>query len=106
MGMIMRVVCILVLICVGCSKNQPDAAKTKGTIGVSVLTMPNPCFKVIGDNIADELGQHGYKVIAVSGDFDVAKQQNQVKDFLVQKVAAIVLCPCDSKAIGPVIQEA
>src|SRR5262249_59349374 len=28
------------------------------------------------------------------------------KDFIVQKVAAIVLCPCDSKSIGPAIQEA
>jgi ribose transport system substrate-binding protein len=45
-------------------------------------------------------------VIISSGDFDVAKQQNQVKDFIVKRVAAIVLCPCDSKAIGPAIQEA
>ena len=29
-----------------------------------------------------------------------------MKDFIVQRVSAIVLCPCDSKAIGPVIQEA
>jgi ribose transport system substrate-binding protein len=29
-----------------------------------------------------------------------------VKDFIVQRVAAIVLCPADSKAIGPAIQEA
>jgi ribose transport system substrate-binding protein len=50
--------------------------------------------------------EHGYEVVVVSGDFDVAKQQNQVKDFIVQKVAAIVLCPCDSKAIGPAIREA
>jgi ribose transport system substrate-binding protein len=36
----------------------------------------------------------------------VAKQQNQVKDFIVRRVAAIVLCPCDSRSIGPAIQEA
>ena len=40
------------------------------------------------------------------GEFDAAKQQNQVKDFIVKKVAAIVLTPCDSKAIGPAIKEA
>src|SRR5207302_3722248 len=78
----------------------------KGTVGVSVLTMANPFFKVIADNLTDELGRNGYKVIAVSGEFDVSKQQNQVKDFLVRKVSAIVLCPCDSKAIGAVIKEA
>lgn len=97
----------------GCSENQPTGnsgsvapGKSKGTIGVSVLTLTNPFFKVIGDTITEEAAKHGYKVIVVSGEFDVAKQQNQVDDFIVQKVSAIVLCPCDSKAIGPVIQKA
>jgi ribose transport system substrate-binding protein len=82
------------------------AEKSAGTIGLSVLTMNNPFFKEIADTMAAEAGQHGYKVVAVSGDFDVAKQQNQVKDFIVKKVSAIVLCPCDSKAIGAAIREA
>ena len=42
----------------------------------------------------------------VDGNLDVATQQNQVRDFINKKVAAIVLCPCDAHAIGPVIQEA
>jgi ribose transport system substrate-binding protein len=78
----------------------------KGTIGVSVLTLTNPFFKVIGDSITEEAGKHGYDVIVTSGEFDVARQQNQVKDFIVKKVAAIVLCPCDSRSIGPAIAEA
>jgi ribose transport system substrate-binding protein len=78
----------------------------KGTIGVSVLTLTNPYFKVIADTITEEAGKKGYDVIVTSGEFDVAQQQNQVKDFIVKKVAAIVLCPCDSRAIGPAIQEA
>ena len=45
-------------------------------------------------------------LIVTSGEFDVARQQNQVKDFIVKKVAAIVLCPCDSRSIGPAIEEA
>ncbi len=77
-----------------------------GTIALSVLTMNNPFFKEIADTMTTEAAKSGYKVIAVSGDFDVAKQQNQIKDFIVKKVSAIVLCPCDSKAIGPAIREA
>lgn len=96
---------LVALSLLGCTRTE-KAVKSKGTIGVSVLTMTNPFFKVIADSIADEMGKQGYSVVAVSGEFDVAKQQNQVKDFLVRKVAAIVLCPCDSKAIGPVIKEA
>jgi ribose transport system substrate-binding protein len=79
---------------------------SKGLIGLSVLTLTNPFFKEIADSMTAVGNEHAYQVIVVSGDFDVAKQQNQVKDFIVRRVAAIVLCPCDSKAIGPAIQEA
>ncbi|MDQ3625191.1 MAG: substrate-binding domain-containing protein, partial [Verrucomicrobiota bacterium] len=100
----------------GCNKQEdraqsragtpPAGAEPKGTIGVSMLTLDNPFFKVIGDNITAEGRKHGYDTIVVSGDKDVARQSNQIKDFIVRKVAAIVLSPCDSKSIVPVIQEA
>jgi len=96
----------------GCDKpagetGTPAAGiESKGTIGVSLLTLDNPFFKVIGDHITSEGRKHGYEVIVVSGDKDVAKQSNQIKDFIVKKVSAIVLSPCDSKSIVPVIQEA
>ena len=97
----------------GCRKEQAapqgdgNSAPAKGgTIGLSVLTMNNPFFKEIADSVTEEAGKHGFDVVTVSGDFDVAKQQNQVRDFIVRKVSAIVLCPCDSKAIGPVIKDA
>jgi ribose transport system substrate-binding protein len=88
------------------STSAPAPAANKGTIGVSVLTLTNPYFKVIGDTITEEARKHGYDVIVTSGELDVARQQNQVKDFIVKRVAAIVLCPCDSRSIGPAIQEA
>lgn len=82
-----------------------DAA-ANGTIGVSLLTLDNPFFKVIGDSLTAEAKKLGYATLVVSGDKDAAKQSNQVKDFIVKKCVAIVLSPCDSKSIGPVIQEA
>ena len=102
--------CMLALL-TGCGKpastaNSQPTAKAQGTIGVSLLTLDNPFFKVIGDNITAEGKKHGYEAIVVSGDKDVAKQGNQIKDFIVKKVSAIVLSPCDSKSIVPVIQEA
>jgi ribose transport system substrate-binding protein len=97
----------------GCDKPAAPASsspssdvKSRGTIGVSLLTLDNPFFKVIGDNITAEGKKHGYSAMVVSGDKDVAKQGNQIKDFIVKKVSAIVLSPCDSKSIIPVIQEA
>ena len=86
----------------------PGAAggEPRGTIGVSLLTLDNPFFKVLGDSVRAEASKRGYKALVVSGDKDVAKQSNQIKDFIVKKVSAIVLSPCDSKSIIPVIQEA
>jgi ribose transport system substrate-binding protein len=88
------------------SGGTPSETKTNGTIGVSLLTLDNPFFKVIGDSITAEGKKRGYDTIVVSGDKDVAKQSNQIKDFIVKRVSAIVLSPCDSASILPVIQEA
>ena len=104
--------CLLALLG-GCGDKAADssqpaasASKVQGTIGVSLLTLDNPFFKVIGDSITAEGKKYGYETVVVSGDKDVAKQGNQIKDFIVKKVSAIVLSPCDSKSIIPVIQEA
>ena len=92
----------------GCGKQQPADGKppSRGMIGASLLTLQNPFFKVIGDSLTAEAAQHGYDTLVVSADNDVARQGNQVKDFIVKKCAAIVLSPADSKSIVPVIQEA
>lgn len=95
----------------GCSPAKPFPEEgsvkiNRGSIGVSLLTLDNPFFKVIGDNAVEAGEKQGYKVIVVSADKDVAKQGNQIKDFIVQGVSAIVLSPCDSKSIVPIIQEA
>ena len=106
-----------VLLCLsvalGCGKEEvenmggPVAGKgdTK-VIGVSMLTLTNPFFKVIADNIEAEGAKHGYTTILTSGERDVAKQKDQIKDFIVLKVSAIVLSPCDSRSIGSAIKEA
>ena len=86
--------------------NVPEADEKRQVIGVSLLTLDNPFFKVIGDYITSEGEKNGYTTIVVSGEKDVAKQSNQIKDFITRRVAAIVLSPCDSKSIVPVIQEA
>ena len=90
----------------GSTGTSAPSGNAQGLIGVSLLTLDNPFFKVIGDHITSEGKKHGYQTLVVSGDKDVAKQGNQIKDFIVKKVSAIVLSPCDSKSILPVIREA
>lgn len=85
---------------------ETSEPSSKGVLALSVLTMTNPFFIEIAEHFTEEAKKNGYETLVVSGEKDVAQQQNQVKDFIVREVAAIVLCPCDSKSIGPAIQEA
>lgn len=106
---------LALVILVGC--NQPSGPESSGVdatkawkpdavIGVSVLTLTNPFFRDLADAMKAEATKHNYEVIVVSGENNVATQKDQINDFLVKKVDAIVLCPCDSKAIGTSIQKA
>lgn len=88
------------------AKKNQTSKTSKGVIGVSLLTLENPFFRVIGDNITKAAKEHGYETIVLSADRDVAKQSNQIKDFLVRKVSALVLSPCESRGVVPSIQEA
>ena len=45
-----------------------DATPSRGTIGVSLLTLQNPFFKVIGDNITATGKENGYETIVLSAD--------------------------------------
>ena len=91
---------------VSCSEKGGREVGVRGTIAVSLLTLENPFFKIIGDHLAAEARAQGFEVLVVSADKDMAKQGNQVKDFIVKGVDAIVLSPCDPKSVVPVIQEA
>jgi ribose transport system substrate-binding protein len=99
---------VCALLAGGCTRLSPVGykAKSKGTLGLSVMTTTNPFFQEIARAFTDEAEKQGYRAVVVSGDEDVSKQQNQVKDFLAQGVSAIVLCPHNSLAIGPAIKEA
>jgi ribose transport system substrate-binding protein len=68
--------------------------------------MANPFFRELGDAMSDEAKKHQMEVILTAGEYDPAKQHHQVSDFITRRVDAIVLSPCDSKAIGTAIAEA
>jgi ribose transport system substrate-binding protein len=93
---------LIVFSCFGKEKQK----EYEGTIGLSVLTMTNPFFKDIADNIQKEANKNGYKVIVVSSELDPAKQNDQVNDFIARQVDAIVLNPADSKSVGETIKHA
>ncbi|MCB9504459.1 MAG: substrate-binding domain-containing protein, partial [Deferribacteres bacterium] len=102
------IIVLMLTLAMSCSKKDDSGVSesNRPVIGVSLLTMTNPFFKDMGTAIKEEAEKNGYEVNLVAGEFDPAKQQNQISDFIVKNVAAILLCPTDSKAIGTSIAQA
>lgn len=91
----------LTLMTTGCQDK-----KSKPVIGVSLLSFKNEFFKVIGDNIKTEAAKHGYDVNVLDAQDDQARQSDQIRDFIQQGVAAIVLSPVKAKSAATAIREA
>ena len=76
------------------------------TIGVSIQNREAQFYQDMESGMKTEAAKYGYTVTVVDASRDNSKQQSQVEDFISQKVAAIVLTPYDSQAIGSAIVEA
>ena len=109
-AIVLSLVVLIFTSCGGGSSEQNSKSGnsngSKGTIGISVLTLGNPFFNVIAEGVKEEAAKHGYDVVVVDGDRDVQKQANQIDDFLTKGVVAIILNPCDRQSIGPAIEKA
>lgn len=98
----------------GCNQQTASNANTstktatgeKKKIGVTLLTREHQFYKDLEAGLKAEAEKNGFELIVQSGDMDLAKQQSQIENFIVQKVAAIVVCPADSKGISPAIEKA
>ena len=106
-----KVFVLISLFAVACQPVQQGTNTTASTsptasVGVSLLTMTHPFFQNLAAGLEEEGADHNIAVTVTSAEFDVARQRNQVSDFIVQGVDAIVMSPADSKAIGTAIQEA
>jgi len=107
-----RLLVVLLIGLAGCSSKKGSSSasnagvENKGTVGYSALTLTNPFFKIIADSMGEAAAEAGYQMEVVSGDSDVKKQSNQIDDFIVKGVAAIIINPCDKSSIGPAIKKA
>ena len=97
----------------GCARKDHAAGDSSGTataasktIGVTLLTREDEFYRELEAGLRAAAAKHGYRVLITSGDRDLAKQQSQIDNFIVQHVDAIVVCPVDSRGIGPAIVRA
>ena len=94
----------------GCRRQEKDAedgavGKPK-TIGVSLLNLQHEFYQDLREGMLKAAKKYGYDLKILSADFDPAVQANHIRDFIVQKVDAMIICPCDSKTVGTSIEDA
>jgi ribose transport system substrate-binding protein len=88
----------------GCGKRQEGAAFK--VIGVSLLTRNHLFYRDLEAGLLEEARKNNYELIITSAEFDLSKQIGHMEDFVARKLDAIVICPADSRGIGPGIRNA
>jgi ribose transport system substrate-binding protein len=109
-GALLASILALSLGCGNSNQKETSNAAPQGspriTIGVSLLTRTHPFYQDLEAGLLEAARASGYELRITAGEFDVAKQKDQLQDFITQKVNAIVVCPCDSRSIGTAVQAA
>ncbi len=95
---------ILAILAAGCSKQE--RLNTTKTIGVTLLTRAHVFYKDLEEGLKTEAAKYGYELLITAADFDLGKQSSQIEDFITRRVDAIIVCPVDSRGIGPAIKRA
>jgi ribose transport system substrate-binding protein len=96
---------LVVLCCVGPILTE---GKDLHTVGIAVANLGNPFFTEIAhgaESKAKEINPN-VKTTALSSDYDVNRQANQIDDFIASKVDLIILNAADSKGIGAAVRRA
>jgi len=99
------VLLVVGLVVSGCGQDSSES-RVKGRIGMTCMDLTNPFFKLIANVMKDEAARFGYEVIALDGNNDPARQNNQMSDFVAQRCDAIFLNPADSKAASEGVKRA
>ncbi len=94
------------LVAGGCRQGGGGGSAGGKRIGVTLLSREQEFYRQLETGLKEAADKQGYQLVVSSGDFDLAKQQSQIENFIVQRVDAIIVCPADSKGIGPAIRRA
>jgi ribose transport system substrate-binding protein len=92
------------LMFVSCGKKEEK--KSTKTIGVTLLTRGHMFYRDLEEGLRTEAAAKNYELVVTAADFDLGKQISQIEDFVARKVDAIIVCPVDSKGVGPGIRKA
>ena len=98
---ILTAFCLFFASCSGGRESKPSKV-----IGVALLTRAHVFYRDLEEGLMSEAKKHNYELIVTTAEFDLGKQIGQIEDFATRKVDAIIVCPVDSRGIGPGIRKA
>jgi ribose transport system substrate-binding protein len=118
-------VALVAVVCTGCGRTAPGtegpSVAPKGAapgpaagglslkgkrIGVSLLNKQHVFYQDLERAMRAEATKLGAEIIVESAEFDAKQQDDQVDNFIVQKVDAMILCPADSASVGGAVKKA
>lgn len=96
---------VLIIFTVTYNIYTAPVAKHK-VFGVSYMTMNNPFYKIINNEILKVVEKNNDALITLDPELDVDKQNEQIYKFIDAKVDGIFINPIDFEQIEPVLQAA
>ena len=110
----LTVVVLAFLTTAGCKRSEPTGTEPAAAeaephakrIGVTLLTVQHQFYQDLRAGLQEEAEKHGYELLITTAEHDPSRQADQIDQFIVQQVDAIVICPCDSRSVGASIVEA
>lgn len=101
------IIFFMVLIIFTVTYNIYTAPVTKHKVfGVSYMTMNNPFYKIINNEILKVVEKNNDTLITLDPELDVDKQNEQIYKFIDQKVDGIFINPIDFEQSEPALQAA
>ena len=76
----------------------------KQKFGATYMTMNNPFYEIIDDEIRSHLEARGDILITRDPALDVEKQASQIREMIERRVDGIFINPVDWKQIGPALR--
>ena len=96
-----RVLVLAIAMGMAVACQQREASPTsRRLVGMALLTQTHDFYKELEKAAREEAQARNLELSIVACEMDPAKQAAQIEDFVTQGVAALVVAPCDSDAIG------
>ena len=74
-------------------------SKTHLVFGATYMTMNNPFYEVINNELKKEIEKKGDELIVRNPELDIDKQNEQIEEFVAKKVDGIFVNPIDSSKL-------